>query len=204
MAVAGLLFLAFAFFVVGQGAASRNKTQSAADSAALAAVQGARTQLRAALLNTVTARTNWWMLLDGNMAFSPDPCDSARRFADRNGADVFPDARGCYPVLGGRVGFTVSVRAQKPVGSSVIPGTEDMHSEAKSTAIIVPKCVLLPDGTPGGGGGETPKPGKGKNDSARHIKLRCLDNHTWDIDPADTRNFPEAAALFSARLADSE
>ncbi|WP_194292244.1 pilus assembly protein TadG-related protein [Streptomyces jumonjinensis] len=38
--VAGLLFLALAFFAVGQAGASRNGTQSGADAAALAAAPG--------------------------------------------------------------------------------------------------------------------------------------------------------------------
>lgn len=43
--VAGLLFLAFAFFAVGKASATRNEAQGAADAAALAAAQDARDTL---------------------------------------------------------------------------------------------------------------------------------------------------------------
>ena len=43
--VGGLLFLAFAYFAVGQAAVNRNGAQTAADAAALAAAQEARDQL---------------------------------------------------------------------------------------------------------------------------------------------------------------
>ncbi len=51
VAIGGLLFLALAFFAVGQAAATRNGAQTAADAAALAAGQKYRDDLRKGFLD---------------------------------------------------------------------------------------------------------------------------------------------------------
>lgn len=51
--VAGLLFLAFAFFAVGKASVTRNGAQGAADAAALAAAQQARDEIGPAFLGVL-------------------------------------------------------------------------------------------------------------------------------------------------------
>ncbi|MCF3105645.1 hypothetical protein IPZ58_29220 [Streptomyces roseoverticillatus] len=212
--VAGLLFLAFAYFAVGQAAASRNGAQSAADAAALAAAQDAREQLRAGLLNALADPASWDGLLKGRGFFTKRACEAAGRFAGRNGSDVLPGDRGCRSLGSGRTGFTVTVRTRESMGSSVIPGTEKEHPEATATAVVVPRaCSVQPPAkadAPAGDGRKPDapdKPGKPEKgqDAPAHVKLRCADGRTWDLDPGapdGMRNFPTVADLFSVKLSD--
>lgn len=136
--VAGLLFLAFAFFAVGKASALRNGSQGAADAAALAAAQRARTEMGPGFIASLPGNT---LRLFLNSPFAP-PCAEAQRLASANGAD----SRACYPVYGYlRDRITVEVEGRKPVDSSVIPDTENRLAKAKATALIEFRC---PDWTP--------------------------------------------------------
>ncbi|WPB91189.1 pilus assembly protein TadG-related protein [Streptomyces malaysiensis] len=221
-AVAGLLFLALALFAVGQAGATRNGGQTAADAAALAAAQDYRDQLRKGFLEAIANGSAWDDLLDGRGLGGTNACDQAQWFADQNGADV-TDCRGpdFLPTS-----FTVTVRTHKPVGKTVIPGTESKRAEATAKAVVTPRCTAEPpappserpgdggdsgDGGKGGGGGkdgggkDDGKGGDGGKDDDKDdkppIDLLC-DGTDLTIDPTRLDLFPDAKDLFSVHLAD--
>ncbi|OPF70484.1 hypothetical protein VT50_0236610 [Streptomyces antioxidans] len=205
-AVAGLLFLALALFAVGQAGATRNGGQTAADAAALAAAQDYRDQLRKGFLEAIANGSAWDDLLDGRGLGGTNACDEAQWFADQNGADV-TDCRGpdFLPTS-----FTVSVKTHKPVGKTVIPGTEGQYGEATAKAVVTPRCTAAPPsapptGRPDGGGKDDGKGGDGGKDDGKDdkppIDLRC-DGIDLTIDPTRLDLFPDAKDLFSVHLAD--
>ncbi len=222
--VAGLLFLAFAYVAVGQAAVSRNGVQSAADAAALAAAQDAREQLRTGLLASLTDPETWQRALNGRNVFTERACTAARRFAERNEADMGTGPEDCRPLRDGRTGFTVRLQSKKSVGGSAIPGAENRHTTASATAVVVPKvCTLRPVEDPGATSSpepghapkprasnepetnRTPAPGTSKEPEPKPLRLHCSDGRSWDIDPRNpgsTNNLPGVTDLFSVRLAD--
>ncbi|EGE42123.1 pilus assembly protein TadG-related protein [Streptomyces griseus] len=131
--VAGLLFLALAFFAVGKAAALRNGSQGAADAAALAAAQKARDDFG----------TGFYASLPGNTLdvflgapFVP-PCSEAERLANANEADMTL----CVPSYGYlRDTITVEVKGRDPVDSPVLPGSRSKFAEAEATALIEFRC----------------------------------------------------------------
>jgi Putative Flp pilus-assembly TadE/G-like len=141
-----LLFVALAFFAVGQAEDTRGSTQTAADAAALAAAKSARDEARGAFLDALTRGDLGTLtrLLDPTAADAAD-CGAARDYAARNGADVIS----CDPVAG-PPGYEVEVRSVKSMGKSVIPGTEAKHARARATAVIEPRCRLAVDQPDGG------------------------------------------------------
>lgn len=173
--VAGLLFLAFAYFVVGASADQRNGAQGAADAAALAAAREARDQLVGDLL-AGELPVNWADLILGQGEFSTEvACGAADEYANKNGSDVVEP--GCNLYFGEYWGFTVSVETQKTLGDSVIPGTADEKGTAEATGVVVPKCLLS------------------------DAKLDC-DGLGSLIDPSDLGSVPDLADLFTVRLVD--
>ncbi|MHC3815473.1 pilus assembly protein TadG-related protein [Streptomyces sp. DT9] len=158
--VAGLLFLAFAFFAVGQASAARNGAQGAADAAALAAAQEAREELRLPFLQALRESDGLNGFL-GDYQYFQLGRSEAERLASRNHSDVTD--------FYWRSGFwqdkvTATVKTRYTVGSSVIPSTKNRHAEASATAVVEFRCGLrspteLPD--PGPGGDDD----KGKDDS---------------------------------------
>jgi hypothetical protein len=202
-AVAGLLFLALAFFAVGQAGATRNAGQTAADAAALGAAQEYRDQLRTAFLRAILSGDPWEEILSGRW---PDgavsACAEAQWFAGQNDADT--NGR-CDGPVGMPPEFTVTVTTRGTVGRSVIPGTEGKHAEATAKAVVDPLCTYQPPGpsatlpAPGGGGG-------GNHGGKPSIGLVC-DGGVITIDPGDLASgglglFPDAKDLFGVRLAD--
>ncbi|MGK5547278.1 pilus assembly protein TadG-related protein [Streptomyces sp. URMC 127] len=222
--VAGLLFLAFAYVAVGQAAVSRNGAQSAADAAALAAAQDAREQLRAGLLVSLTDPASWQHALKGKNLFTERACAAARRFAERNDAQMGDGPEGCRKLTDGRTGFTVKLQSRKAVGGSAIPGLENRHMKATATAVIVPRVCTLrpveepaatskpePERTPKPRESNTPKPERSsapeasKKPEPKPLRLHCSNGRTWDLDPKDpasSKHLPGVADLFSVRLAD--
>ncbi|AQW53080.1 pilus assembly protein TadG-related protein [Streptomyces violaceusniger] len=215
-AVAGLLFLALALFAVGQAGATRNGGQTAADAAALAAAQDYRDQLRKGFLEAIADGSAWDDLLNGRGLGSTSACDEARWFAGQNGADVTD----CHGPEFLPTSFTVTVRTRKPVGKTVIPGTETKHAKATAKAVVTPRCTAEPPAPPtkgpddGGNGGDGGKDGDGKDDGKGGdggkddgkddkppIDLRC-DGLDLTIDPTRLDLFPDAKDLFSVHLAD--
>ncbi|MFI7092140.1 pilus assembly protein TadG-related protein [Streptomyces lydicus] len=216
VAVGGLLFLALAFFAVGQAAATRNGAQTAADAAALAAGQKYRDLLTEDLLDGLrdgsyqSDRAAWEDLLNGRGALSPAACENARWFAGRNDARVLACTPDSWPTS-----FTVTVSTLKAVGRSVIPATSSAHGRAEAKAVVGPRCTVAPaqgdDGGKGDGGGTDGKGGKGgkggdggkdgkDSPGSAPVKLRC-DGKEWTLDPAHLQDPPDASDLFSVRLA---
>ncbi|WP_327437497.1 pilus assembly protein TadG-related protein [Streptomyces sp. WAC05374] len=163
--VASLLFLALAFFAVGQAGATRNGAQSAADAAALAAAREQRDSFDLTI-------DDLGDLLDGVLVPRLSGCAASHQYAGRNGANVV----GCDPLSDGRWGSTVRVESQKPVGDTILPGTEGKTATATATAIVVPRCGF----------------------DAADEALEC-EGDDIDLDPAD---LPDMSDLFDIRLAE--
>ncbi|MFH9061849.1 pilus assembly protein TadG-related protein [Streptomyces coeruleorubidus] len=180
--VGGLLFLAFAYFAVGQAAANRNGAQTAADAAALAAAQDRRDQLAGAWVKDVLDPTKWPDIFEGNAEGLQPSCWRAQELAAQNDAQVLS----CGPE--GLLGFTVEVETNKSVGESVVPGTAERKSNASATAVIEPLCE-----PPAGDAGPDVLP-----------QLSCEDGKDWKLDPDDLDVLPEPEDLFEVHLADSQ
>lgn len=194
--VAGLLFAALAFFVIAQAAVTRSDAQGAADAAALAAAREARDHLQPGLDLTTLKPEDWEKLLQGAFLNIDTACSKAGDFASMNDATAT-----CTHSL---LRFAVVVRTNGTVGSSVVPGTEDMHGAAKATAAIEPRCHLgagstkpdpapTPTPAPGGAGAETPPSVAIECDGSADIQFDPLHPKPWNT---------LARSLFSVRLVD--
>ncbi|MGW1462833.1 pilus assembly protein TadG-related protein [Streptomyces sp. NPDC002308] len=134
MMVAGLLFLALAFFAVGKASALRNGAQGAADASALAAAQSAREQFEAPFIAAL-----WTNSIDVFLQASPfsTACGAAQGLAADNDAKLVS----CLPMEGGRRDtITTEVEGHGAVDSSVLPGSDRTHASAEATAIIGFRC----------------------------------------------------------------
>jgi hypothetical protein len=181
--VGGLLFLAFAYFAVGQAAANRNGAQTAADAAVLAAAQDRRDQLAGAWVKDLLDPTKWQDVFDGNAEGLVPSCWRAHQLAAQNDAHVV----GCD--TDGLLGFTVEVETNKSVGDSIVPGTEEHQANATATAVIEPLCTFE---LPGQNGVEKPLPA-----------LTC-EGREWDLDKDAPEIVPKAEDLFDVHLADRQ
>ena len=179
--VGGLLFLAFAYFAVGQASANRNGAQTAADAAALAAAQETRDQLADRWIDDVLDPTTWRGIFEGDVTGLRPSCWRGEQLAARNDARVLS----CQPE--GLLGFAVDVETNRPVGDSIVPGTEDKKSRASATAVIEPACTFDPP-VPDAEGDQLPQ-------------LACRDKQ-WDLDPENLEDLPTAEELFDVHLAD--
>lgn len=180
--VGGLLFLAFAYFAVGQAAANRNDAQTAADAAALAAAQDRRDQLAGAWVRDLLDPAKWQDIFDGNAEGLSPSCWRADQLAAQNDASLLS----CAP--DGLLGYTVEVETNKSVGESIVPGTEERRSNASATAVIERRC-----------GFELPAEDAGDD------VLPALDcgGTRWDLDPEGPAGLlPEPEDLFEVHLAD--
>jgi hypothetical protein len=186
--VGGLLFLAFAYFAVGQAAANRNGAQTAADAAALAAAQETRDELAGMWVDNVLDPTKWQVILNGNRGLELNDCGRATQLASQNDASVGD----CQSPRQLPLSYTVYVKANKPVGESIVPGTENQHAHAHATAVIEPLCTFDP---PAEGAGDDVLP-----------RLSCRDREgtprDWDLDPKDLTDLPKPEDLFDVHLAD--
>ncbi|MBY8884054.1 hypothetical protein K7472_04245 [Streptomyces sp. PTM05] len=205
--IGALLFLAFAYFAVGQAAATRNGAQTAADSAALAAAQDSGDQVRDALLDAFrTGRLDdIGTLLDGDLPGLRDSCDKAGEFAALNKAHTTD----CRPQ--GLDGYAVTVETDYTVGRSVLAGTENRRAHADASAAIGPRCAWQPvqpapsstsSPTPSPGapvGGPSPSPSPSPSATGPVGTLTC-DGHGWPVDPSDLTVFPSVADLFDVHL----
>ncbi|MEU5394253.1 pilus assembly protein TadG-related protein [Streptomyces tibetensis] len=182
--VGGLLFLAFAYFAVGQAAANRNGAQTAADAAALAAAQDRRDQLAGAWVKDVLDPGKWQAIFDGNAEGLGPSCWRAHQLAAQNDAQV--TGRGCVP--DGPLSFTVEVQTNKPMGDSVVPGEANRKAHASATAVIEPRCDFDPLA----------------QDAGTDVlpKLLCEGEETWELDPDDLDVLPEPEDLFDVHLAE--
>ncbi|KIZ14345.1 pilus assembly protein TadG-related protein [Streptomyces natalensis] len=195
VAVAGLLFLAFAFFAVGQAAATRNGAQTAADAAALGAAQSYRDDLHRALRKAIEGEDSWSDLLKAMGAPTDTACRSAQWFAGKNDADVTACTPDSWPTS-----FAVAVTTRGTVGRSIVPGTENTHASAHAQAVVTPRCTVRPGkDKPGKDKPGKDKPGKDKPGTGK-IQLLC-DGRPLTLDPGHLDSFPGPAAFFAVRLA---
>ncbi|MFJ8847352.1 pilus assembly protein TadG-related protein [Streptomyces cyaneofuscatus] len=183
--VAGLLFLAFAFFAVGKASALRNGSQGAADAAALAAAQTAREDIETRFLAALPLETLDLFLQRPFERFRP--CAEARRLADANESDQ----RSCsadyaYP----RYEITVQVEGRKPVDSPVLPGTERSFAKATATALIEFRCTW--------------KAVDLTNDGVKDLYIfTCRNGAVFEISTSSRPDWPRVSKdLFDVRLID--
>ncbi|GAA3755088.1 hypothetical protein [Streptomyces tremellae] len=202
--IAGVLFAALAFFVVGQAGATRNGGQSAADAAALAAAQQSRDDFKAAFLKNLADPDYLERIFDGSFAGpAGDACGAATEFANANSADVVA----CSPLGDGRWGFSVDVVTQNTVGKSVVPGTENTRARTHATAVVVPRCGF--DAAPGASvPASPPAASSGPQGDGRQPlgqvspgDLRCPGGDI-SVDPGHLDLLPDMSDLFTVRLAD--
>ncbi|WP_190013342.1 pilus assembly protein TadG-related protein [Streptomyces lucensis] len=176
--VAGLLFLALAYLAVGQAAVNRSSAQTAADAAALAAAQKTRDRLATEWLEDVLDPDKWPEIFAGGGG--GNFCSHADQLAAQNQAHV----RSCVPDA---LAYTVAVETDKPVGRSVIPGTEGVTSTATAHAVIEPLCSF------------DPVDGDAKPDKLP--TLACKERE-WALSPDDLNDLPGPTDLFDVHLAD--
>ena len=184
--VGGLLFLAFAYFAVGQAAANRNGAQTAADAAALAAAQDRRKQLADAWVEELLEPAKWQQIFDGDAEGLAPSCWRAQELAAQNDAQV--TGLGCVP--NGPLGFTVEVETNKSVGKSIVPGTEQQKANATAAAVIEPLCTFE---LPGVGSEEKVLPA-----------LTCDEGRKWVLDADDPELVPKPEDLFDVHLAEPQ
>ncbi|MFE7900760.1 pilus assembly protein TadG-related protein [Streptomyces sp. NPDC057424] len=182
--VGGLLFLALAYFAVGQATVNRGGAQTAADAAALAAAQDARDQLAGEWVEAVLDPAKWQDIFEGDVPLASDPCSRAYQLADQNDADV----QGCWGT-GEPLGYDIAVQTRKPMGESIVPITAQKRSRASATAVIEPLCDFKPLAEDAG---DDVLP-----------RLTC-DGRDWDLKPDDLTELPEPEDLFDVHLADRE
>jgi hypothetical protein len=190
--IAGLLFLAFAFFAVAQAGTVRNGGQTAADAAALGAAEDDRQLLFDGFLDAVAAgddeevRRDW---LDALAPLDGDGCGAAARFADRNRSDLLS----CDPITReGDGGYSVSIRTRFDTGKTIIPGTSDKTAKATATAVIKPRCEAAgtdetDDDRAEDDKADEDKPSNGEDSGSdsEPIELTC-DGEELTIDPDET------------------
>ncbi|MFE7787531.1 pilus assembly protein TadG-related protein [Streptomyces sp. NPDC057460] len=183
--VAGLLFLAFAFFAVGKASATRNGAQGAADAAVLAAAQDARDTLGPPFVAALMTPGGLHEFLQDYTFQTVSPCLEARRFAASNRADT----TACYATYGYlQDKMHVSIRTRYPVGDTVIPGTETKYGTADATAVIEFRCTY-----------------KFKGDPGEPVAFKCDGRDGFSIDPTDFDQDAWAAlskAIFAVHLVD--
>ncbi|MEU2546279.1 pilus assembly protein TadG-related protein [Streptomyces roseolus] len=190
--IAGLLFLAFVYFAVGQAAVLRNGTQTAADAAALAAAHNAREQLREGWLEVIDDPAQWQQFVVGDAYDTEVACQGAQEFAARNDAEV----ETCSPI---RFGFAVTVHSAGFVGDSPVPNTETQRAEATASAVIEPLCRFnAPDPTEEPEPPPTP-PAEPEEEEPEPILGLVCDGLPQVIDPEDPV-LPDVGDLFRVRL----
>ncbi|MFE6196515.1 pilus assembly protein TadG-related protein [Streptomyces sp. NPDC057838] len=179
--VGSLLFLAFAYFAVGQAAVNRNGAQTAADAAALAAAQDRRDVLAGAWVQNLLDPNKWRDIFEGNDGAGGSSCGRAHQLAAQNDARVVNCTEGLLRI-------TVEVETNKSVGDSIIPGTEERKSNAFATAVIDSRCDFKP---PAADPGEKALP-----------RLSCK-GVDWDLKPdSPPEILPKPEDLFDVHLAD--
>ncbi|RCH67939.1 hypothetical protein DT019_13080 [Streptomyces sp. SDr-06] len=185
--VAGLLFLAFAFFAVGQASATRNGAQGAADSAALAAAQRAREELGPKLLTALKTPGGLDDIFKDETVIAHAHAEAVN-FAVKNHSDLVESGWKPHPGRVGQFKFTVGVETRYTVGKSVIPGTEQDHATASATALIELRCAVPPGG---GSTGPTPTP-----TPTEPVTITC-DGKNMPVEP-----LPDLEKIFTVKLVD--
>ncbi|RCG20486.1 hypothetical protein DTL70_19355 [Streptomyces diacarni] len=205
--IAGLLFLAFAFFAVAQAATVRNGGQTAADAAALGAARDDRDLLFDGFVDALSKEGEWRDWLDALAPLPGDGCGEAARFADRNRSDLVT----CDPTTrAGDNGYTVGVETRFDTGDTFVPGADHKKAHATATAIVKSRCTAetgTGDGTEEDGAGDGSEDGAGDESEdgseggsgGGEIELTC-DDENLTIDPDDEDLDVEPSDLFSVVL----
>lgn len=176
--IAGLLFLAIAFFAVSKAAAVRNGGQSAADAAALAAARDDRDRFFEGFVDSLDDGDDWQDWLDLTEPLDAQGCDAASDFAGRNDSSV----TSCSPVLRqDDPGYAISVETNFDTGDSIIPGAANRTGTAEATAVVQPACQFDAD--------------------AEDVELTC-DGEEIEIDPDDDDIDVDPSELFDVVLVD--
>ncbi|EST28794.1 pilus assembly protein TadG-related protein [Streptomyces niveus] len=196
--VTGLLFLALAFFAVGQAGATRNGAQSGADAAALAAAQESRDDFGIELLANFFNPGYLDDVFNGSPIGRFVGCEEAGHLAEQNDVQVKSD--GCRAANGGRWGFTVDVETRETMGDSILPGTENKPAEATATAIVVPRCEFRP-AVEDGDEEEDSEPEEGEEEEPSLPGELICNGNPLDLDP-ENLVLPHMSVLFSVRLAE--
>lgn len=181
--VTGLLAITLVLFVFAQAAFLRNKGQSAADAAALAAAMEARDRLYEDFLEALDGEGDLGDVLAGEGLDAGDDeaaCEAAAELAGSNDADV----ASCGPI-GGGAGYTVAIVTQDTLGDTAVPGTENQKANAGATAVFEGRCEVEDEGDD-------------------EVELSCDDDEELSFDPGDEDELPEARELFQVYLDDLE
>ncbi|MGI5349125.1 hypothetical protein ACQEU8_13150 [Streptomyces sp. CA-250714] len=211
--IAGLLFLAFAFFAVAQAGTVRNGGQTAADAAALGAAEDDRQQFFDGFLDALDDKDGWQDWLAATAPLTGNGCGAAAHFADRNRADLLS----CDLVTReGDDGYSVSIETRFDTGNTVVPGTDNKTAKATATAVIRPRCEADDTDSDTGGdsdddpgsdtggdsddeAGEDSDSGADGDTAAEEIQLTC-DGEELTIDPEDEGRDLKPSDLFSVVL----
>lgn len=200
--VAGLLFVAFVYFAVGQAAVLRGGAQTAADAAALGAAQDARDQLRKGWLAVIGNPAQWHQYVRGEDYDTERACREAIAFASLNGAELHPED--CVPL---ELGFTVTVQTEGTVGESIVPGTDERRATATASAVVEPLCSFVPPEPSPDPPSEPPTEpdpsgtpsGEPEEEDPDPISGLTCDGEAWEIDP-EAPALPGVEDLFRVRL----
>ncbi|MGR4883243.1 pilus assembly protein TadG-related protein [Streptomyces sp. LARHCF249] len=195
--VAGLLFAALAFFVVGMAGATRSNAQGAADAAALAAAREARDKVFVGIDLGELKPSDWEAILGVERFNATGACGAAERFAALNDAEAK-----CEEAL---PRFTVNVKTADAVGDSVVPGSGETHGFAKATAVIESRCSLGAVVTPSPSPSSTPSPTASPSGlpTPGFVNFVCKGAAPIKLDPLNPGPLSQLARnLFSVRLVD--
>ncbi|MFE6763110.1 pilus assembly protein TadG-related protein [Streptomyces sp. NPDC057689] len=201
-AVVGLLFAALVLFAFGEADIQRNGAQSAADAAVLAAAKESRSLLEPELKAHLDDPDFFTSVFSPSFLGGPDnSCWKASTFAARNKASAVR----CRPLADGRWGYEVRLQSDKGMSTDIVPGTEGKKAEAVSVAVVEPRCTFVPAEPPDPSPSPSPSPSSAPDPepTASSIgRIRCTGGLDWEVDPDDLTLMPEAADLFSVRLAE--
>ncbi|MGW1184583.1 pilus assembly protein TadG-related protein [Streptomyces drozdowiczii] len=199
-AVAGLLFVALVLFAFGEADVQRNGAQSAADAAALAAAKESRSLVESELKAHLADPDYFRTVFSTSFLGEPDnSCWKASVFATRNKASAVR----CRPLADGRWGYEVRLQSDKGMSTDIVPGTEGKKAEATAVAVVEPRCTFVAAESPAPSPDPSAGPDVDPGPAAASIgKMRCDGGLDWTVDPEESVLMPDAAALFSVRLAE--
>ncbi|MFE2478328.1 pilus assembly protein TadG-related protein [Streptomyces sp. NPDC059389] len=192
--VAGLLFAAFAFFVVGMAGATRSNAQGAADAAALAAARETRDNVFLGIDLLALKPADWDKIVNGDLLDGKGACGAAAAFAELN--DATADCAAAIPE------FTVTVTTKDAVGKSVIPASGDLRGKATATARIEARCSLRSAPTPAPTPSPTSTPSPSPMPGSGTVTFECR-GKSLSLDPSKPGPLSQLArTLFTVRLVD--
>lgn len=176
--IAGLLFLALAFFAVARAGAVRNGGQSAADAAALAAARDDRDRFFEGFLDSRSDGDAWQAWLNLTEPLTPGGCGEAGGFAARNDSSVTE----CRPVMThADPGYAVTVETNFDTGDTLLPVTDHRTATADATAVVRALCAF--------------------DEESEDIEITC-DGEEFEVDPDDEDVDLKPSDVFEVVLVD--